>query len=58
MPALLQLQNLPGKGDGGWTKSVFASFLGRLEDREFVEKCVLVHPIARAISYCLLPDTF
>ena len=29
------------------------------EDREFVKKkCVLGHPIARATSYCLLPDTF
>ena len=30
-----------------------------LADREFVEekKCVLGHPIARATSYCLLPDT-
>ena len=26
MPILLQLQKLPGKGDGGWKKSVFASF--------------------------------
>ena len=26
MPILLQLQKLPGKGDGGWEKSVFASF--------------------------------
>ena len=23
MPILLQLQKLPGKGDGGWKKSVF-----------------------------------
>ena len=26
MPPLLQLQKLPGKGDEGWTESVFASF--------------------------------
>ena len=38
MPPLLQLQKLPGKGDGGWVKSVFASFFGRPEDREFVKK--------------------
>ena len=38
MPILLQLQKLPWKGDGGCTKSVFASFLGWPEDREFVEK--------------------
>ena len=59
MPILLQLQKLPGKGDGGWKKSVFVSFFGRPEDREFVGiKCVLGHPTARATSYCLLPDTF
>ena len=58
MPILLQLQKLPWKGDGGWEKSVFASFFGWAEDREFVEFCfVLRHPIARATSYCLLPDT-
>ena len=38
MPVLLQLQNLPWKGDGGWTKSVFASFWGWSVDREFVEE--------------------
>ena len=27
MPILLQLQKLPWKGDGGWKKSVSASFL-------------------------------
>ena len=36
MPPLLQLQKLPGKGDGGWKKSVFASVFGLPEDREFV----------------------
>ena len=38
MPALLQLQKLPGKGEGGWEKSVFASFFGWPEDREIGEK--------------------
>ena len=38
MAALLQLQKLLGKGDGGWKKSVFALFSGWPEDREFVEK--------------------
>ena len=38
MAALLQLQELPGKGDGGWAKSVFASFFGCPEDHEFVGK--------------------
>ena len=61
MPALLQLQKLPGKGGGWWGKSVFASFFGWLEDREFVERkkkrSLLEHPIARATNYRLLPDT-
>ena len=44
-------------------RSVFASFFGWPEDREFVErkkkkKSVLGHPKARAASYCLFPDTF
>ena len=38
MPSLLQLQKLPGKGDGGWEKSVFASFFGWPEDHVFMEK--------------------
>ena len=43
----------------GWRveKSVFASFFGWPEDCEFVEKCILGHPIAWATSYCLFPDT-
>ena len=59
MPPLLQLQKLPGKGDGGWTKSVYVSFFGCPEDREFVEKkekkkkrSVLGHPVARVIASC------
>ena len=54
MAILLQLHNLPWKGDGGWKKVSLRRFLA---DREFVEKNVLRHPIARATSYCLLPDT-
>ena len=47
-----QLQALSGKGAGG-------CFGFRLtEDREFVEKMRFGHPIARAASYCLVPDTF
>ena len=39
MPILLCLQNLPWKGNwGGGGGSVFASFFGRPEDREFVEE--------------------
>ena len=47
-----------GKGMEGGKKRVFASIFGWPEDREFVEKSILGHPIARATSYCLLPDTF
>ena len=32
----MAVAKLPGKGDRGWEKSVFASFFGRSEDREFV----------------------
>ena len=38
MPPLLQLQKLPGIGDGGWKKSDFVSFFGSPEDHEFMEK--------------------
>ena len=40
MPILLQLQNYHGKGMEGGKKSVFASFFGCPEDREFVGKNV------------------
>ena len=36
MPLLLCLQKLQGKGDGEWTKSVFASFFGWPEDKGFM----------------------
>ena len=58
MLPLLQLQKLPGKGDGGWKKVSLHHFLA---DQEIVRLWiffVLGHPIARATSYCLLPDTF
>ena len=59
MRPLLQLQKLPGKGDGGWGKKVFLRcFLADQEIASSWKKCVLGHPIARATSYCLLPDTF
>ena len=38
MPILLQLKNYRGKGMEGGKKSVFVSFLGWQEDREFIEK--------------------
>ena len=54
-----QLQNYRGKGMEGGKKSVFASFFGRSEEsRVRGKKSVLGHPVARATSYCLLPDTF
>ena len=58
MPALLQLQKLPGKGDGGWKKVSLHLFLADQEIASLWKKCVLGHSIARATSYCLLPDTF
>ena len=51
MPPLLQLQKLPGKGIEGGKKASLRRFLAD-------EKIVLGHPIARATSYYLLPDTF
>ena len=52
-------KNYCGKWMEGGKKGVSASYFCWPEDREFVEKkCVLGHPIARATSYCLLPDTF
>ena len=52
-------KNYRGKGMEGGQKVSLRRFLGWPEDsREFVEKkCVLGHPVARATSYCLLPDT-
>ena len=38
MPPLVQLQKLPGKGDGGWKQSVFASFFWLTRDHEIVAK--------------------
>ena len=65
MPPLLQLQKLSGKGDGGWGGGGGEVSLRRLADqkiesswKEKKKKSVLGHPIARAASYCLLPDTF
>ena len=59
MPPLLQLQKLPGKGDGGWKKKCLC-FIFWLTRRLWVheKKCVLGHAIAWATSHCLLPNTF
>ena len=56
MPPLLQLQKLPGKGDGGWKKVSLHRFLADQKIASLWKKCVWGHPIARATSYCLLPD--
>ena len=63
MPVLLQLQKLPLKGDGGWKKVSLCRFLAdqkiasSSKKKKKKKKSVLGHPIARATSYCLLPDT-
>ena len=58
MPIQLQLKNLQWKGDGGWEKKVsLRRFLADQKIANSYKKCVLGHPIARATSYCLLPDT-
>ena len=47
MPPLLQLQKLPGKGDGGWKKKCLRRFLA---DQKIVSswgKCILGLPIGR-----------
>ena len=54
MPPLSQLQKLLGKGDGGWKKSVFASFFGRLEDCEFMEKMRFVASYSMSNKLLLL----
>ena len=58
MPSLLQLQKLLGEGDGGRKKVSLHRFLADQKIVSSWKKCVLGHPIARATSYCLLPDTF
>ena len=58
MPALLQLQKLPGKGGGGWKVSLRRCLAYQKIVSSWRKKCVLGHPIAQATSYCLLPDTF
>ena len=58
MPPLLQLQKLPGNGMDGGKKVSLRRFFADEKIVSSWEKCVLWHPIARATSYCLLPDTF
>ena len=59
MPPLLQLQKLLGKGEGGLKKvSLHCSLADQNIQSLWGKKCIWGHPIARATSYCLLPDTF
>ena len=58
MPPLLQLQKLQVKGMEGGKKVSLHHFWADQEIVRLWKKCVLGHPIARATSYCLLPDTF
>ena len=45
--------------EGGGKKSVsLRRFFADQKIASSWNKCVLGHPIARATSYCLLPDTF
>ena len=57
MPPLLQLQKLPGKGDGVLKKSV-RHFLPDQKIMSSWRKKNWGHPIVQAISYYLLLDTF
>ena len=53
-------KNYRGKGmeGGGGGGSVLRRFLADQKIASSWNKCVLGHPVARATSYCLLPDTF
>ena len=49
---------LLGKVDGGWEKMSLRRFLADQKIASSGKKCLLGHPITRATSFCLLPDTF
>ena len=51
-------KNYRGKGMEGGKKGSLRHFLADQKIENLWKKCVLGHPIARATSYCLLPDTF
>ena len=51
-------KNYQGKGMEGGKKVSLLHFLADQKITSSWKKCVLGHPIARATSYCLLPDTF
>ena len=50
-------KNYCGKGMEGGKKCLCVVFLLPRRSRVRRKKCVLGHPIARAASYCLLPNT-
>ena len=51
-------KNYRGKGMEGEKKVWLRCFLANQKIASSWKKCILGHPIARATSYCLLPDTF
>ena len=51
-------KNYRGKGRDGGKKVSLCRFLADQEIASSWKKCIEGHPIARATSYCLLPDTF
>ena len=51
-------KNYCGKGVEGGKKVSLRRFLADQKIASSWKKIVLGHPIVRAISYCLLPDTF
>ena len=51
-------KNYWGKGMEGGKKVSLHHFGADQKSRVCGKKCVLGHPVARATSYCLLPDTF
>ena len=42
----------------GGRKCLYVTFLADKKIASSWKNCVLGHPIARATSYCVLPDTF
>ena len=51
-------KNYQGKGMEGGKKVSLLHFLADQKITSSWKKCILGHPIARATSYCFLPDTF
>ena len=51
-------KKIPGERDGAWTKKCLCVVCLLTRRSRVRGKNVFGHPIARATSYCLLPDTF